>query len=71
MTALFPAVIKEIRATAGEITMTLDISPPDLSVIADLIDQEITISLSTAPTAEPQPVSFDDKPHRTSAGKKR
>ena len=64
----FPAVIKDIHIGTDGILATLDISPPDLSIIAELIDQEVTVTVSAAtpfpssllatPTA---PVSADEK----------
>lgn len=42
----FPAVIKDIRIGADGILATLDISPPDLSMLADLIDREVTVTIS-------------------------
>lgn len=62
----FPAVIKDIHIGTDGILATLDISPPDLSIIAELIDQEVTVTVSAAtifpvtpaPTA---PVNADEK----------
>lgn len=62
----FPAVIKDIHIGTDGILATLDISPPDLAIIAELIDQEVTVTVSAATIfpvtpAPAAPVSAEEK----------
>jgi hypothetical protein len=46
LTLSFPAVIKSIEVTESGIQVRLDISPPDISLLADLVDQEVRVAIA-------------------------
>jgi hypothetical protein len=72
MNIRFPAVIKDIHIGKDGILATFDISPPDLSMIAELIDHEVTVTVSahalfptdstTAPIETPLEPAVSGKP---------
>lgn len=46
MTHSFPAVIKSLEITESGMQARLDISPPDIALLADLVDQEVRIAIA-------------------------
>lgn len=46
MTLSFPAIIKSLEITDSGMQAVLDISPPDISLLADLVDQEVRIAIA-------------------------
>lgn len=63
MNASFPAVIKELTVSAGGIIMILDITTPEVALLADLVDQEVTITISPTPVISDQaPVAAAPQP---------
>lgn len=65
MTLSFPAVIKSIEVTESGIQARLDISPPDISILADLVDQEVRVAIALplpSDDTEVLPFEPDDAP---------
>ncbi|MEK8022886.1 MAG: hypothetical protein AAB229_03660 [Candidatus Hydrogenedentota bacterium] len=78
MTFSFPAIIKSLEITDSGMQAVLDISPPDISLLADLVDQEVRIAIalpippSDSPTPEEKlPFDPDDRPDHTPAALKK
>lgn len=57
----FAAVVQEVLATQKASTLVLDIAADDLTVLADLIDEEVMITITPRTSSSEPPIASPRK----------